>query len=506
MWFALLSLLAIPLGYYLFIELKGYLKIMRYKKQGIKHIDHYTIPGVFYKTGKIFGSDDPSSESKKVMGSQDPNQPFRVMNFGSTCLVSLISEKAIKEFYAQETEVALKENPVKNFKFMGFIMENGKEVQEKRALFAKIFHYSNILRLMPLIRNEIKKHVLKLKKRVSAEGGQVKIDLKKEFSQAVFEDLTGCILLAGAENKIHDTFEGMNFTQIIHKMVLMFNDSLITSVKLIPFASELGLIKEEKEMRRLKKGLVGIIRKEYNKRYNQESLSDLSALDIMVKLNKESEKETGKAKFDVEEIASNFELFHFAASDTSFHLSTATLSYLALPENQKYQKRIYKQIGSEIGTKANYSNDELNSLKDLNNAFREAARLANPATEITRTATKDFKLDGYTIFKGDVVTNILTNYEPEHFKNPLKFNPDRFDTAAPDFKRAPKLKQTTFSHGQRACLGKYLGEMMVKLIVVELLKEFEVSVEPSYGIKFGRDPLFTVMNPDLIMKVRTTSE
>ena len=501
-----LSLLAIPLGCYLLTELRGYLKIMRYRKQGIKHIKHSTIPGFFHNIGKISRANDPNFEYKQLMADHDPNQPFRVSNFGPGCTVSLISEKAIKEFYAKETEVSVKENPMKNFKFMGFLLENGKEVQENRAIFSKIFHYSNILRLMPKIRNEIKQHVLKLKKRVSAEGGQVKINLKKEFSHPAFDDISACVLLGGADNKVTDKFEGMGITQIIDKMVVIFNASVISPLKLVPYASELGLIKEEKEIRRLQNRLKKIVRKEYNKRYNKKNLDDTSVLDVMIKLNKESEKETGKAKFEIEEISSNFEMFHFAASDTSFHLSTTVLTYLSLPENQEYQKRIQKQIDSELGTSDSYSNDELNSLKGLHQVFRETARIANPASEISRRVTKNFKLDGYTIYKGDMVTNVLTNYEPKYFKNPLKFNPDRFDTTAPDFKKAPKLKQITFSHGQRACIGKYLGEMMVKLVVVEILKEFEVSVEPGYVMKFGRDPLVTVMNPDLIMKVRTTSE
>ena len=498
----LLSLLAIPLGYYLFSELKGYLQILRYKKQGIKLVEHYSLPGAFSKMAKVFGSDDPFSEFKKLMREQDPNQPFRVMNFGSKCIVTLISEKAIKDFFAQEAEVSVKENPMKNFKFFGFLFENGKEVQEKRAIFAKIFHYSNILRLMPGIREVIRKHVRKLKQRAEGEGGQIKIDLKKEFSRAVFDDLTACILFGGTENKVLDKFEGMTVMELIRKMVVLFNMYFRNPLKVIPFASQLGLLKEEKELKRLQKALIEIITKEYKKRYNEENLDDTSVLDITVALNKESEKETGKPKFTMEEIASNFELFNFAASDTSFHLSSSTLMYLAQPENEEYQKRIQQQADSELVKTDSYSNEMLNSLEALSNAFREAARLANPASGISREVIKDFKVDGYTVYKGDMLTNSLVNFEPEHFKDPLKFNPDRFNADSSDFKTVPKLKEIPFSHGPRGCIGKYLGEMMVKLIVVEVLKEFEVSVEPGYKMKFGPEPVYTVTNPNLTIKVR----
>ena len=497
-----LSLLAFPLGYYLLTELKGYLKILRYRKQGIKIAKYSTVPQLLSRMGKFVGSNDPFSEKRKMMAEQDPSQPFMVSNFGSKCSVNLISEKAIKDFYAKEIEVSIKDNPMEKLNLFSFIMENGEKIHEKRAVFSKIFHYSNILNLMPGIRNVIRNHVRKLKQRAEADGGQVKIDFKKEFSKAVFDDLTATILLGGAENKLLDTFEGMTVTELVQKQVIVFNKSANNPLRLIPYASELGLIKEEKELVRIQNVLINILEREYKKRYNKKNLDDTSVLGISINLNKESEKETGKPKLEMWDIASNFALFHFAASDTSFHLSCSTLTSLSLPENHKHQKRIQAEVDSELDAWDSYSNDKLNSLKELSNVFRETFRILNPTPGVTRTATKDFKVDGYTIYKGDLASNSLINFEPESYKNPLKYNPDRFNKDSPDFKRAPKLKEIPFSHGQRSCIGRYLGEMMVKLIVVEVLKEFEVSVEPGYVMKLGFDPLYTVKNPELVMKVR----
>ena len=129
----------------------------------------------------------------------------------------------------------------------------------------------------------------------------------------------------------------------------------------------------------------------------------------------------------MEEITSSFEIFQLAASDTSHHLSNTTLTYLALPENLQFQRRLQEQVDSELGTTDSYSNDELNSLKEIDLVFREGVRLANPATGIPRVAIKDFKVDGHTVYKGDRVINLTINYEPKHFKDPFKFNPDRFN-------------------------------------------------------------------------------
>ena len=500
MLWTILTLLAIPFALYLYSELTAIYKIFRYKKQGIKYTRYLPLPITFYFMGQALKSDDIYTTVKTEMKDQDPNQPFNVMNVGSKCFLTLISEKAVKEFYAKETEVTIKQSFLDQIKFLGFFFENGKEVQEKRAIFSKIFHYSNVVNLFPIIREVVRLHVRKLRKRAEAEGGQVKIDLKKEFSSELFNDLSACILFRGAENKLAETFEGLNATLLIQKMFNVFIQSQFNIMNQLPFATALGLNKELKELIRLQKGLQGIIKKEYNKRYNQESLDDKTVLDIMVKLNKDSERETGKPKFTINEISSNFEIFQFAASDTSFQLSSTTLTYLALPENQQYQKRMQTQLDSELGD--SYSNDELTSMKEVDLIFKEAARLATPASLISRAVTKDFKLAGYQVYKGDEIRSCLINYQPEYYKDPYKFNPDRFDSKSAGFKRAPKVKHIPFSLGQRACLGKYLGEMMVKIVLAELLKEFEVSVEDGFVMKFSQDPLYGVANPDLIMKVR----
>ena len=501
MW-TILSIVAIPVLYYIYTEIKGYFKVQKYIKQGLKHAKYKSLPTLISEMTKAAKSGDTFHGMKQGISEQDPSQPFSAVNLGSAVLINLISEKAIKEFYAKETDNTLKVQPFKTIPFMGFIFENGAHVQDKRAIFSKVFHYSNILNLMPIIRSQIKLHIKKLKQRVEGEGGELKIDFKKEFNRALFDDISACVLLRGANDRLGDTYEGMNVSQIIQRMIEVLNEAKTNPLFFLPYMANLGLVKQVNEMKCLKKGLTEIIRSEYNRRYNQEDLGDKSVLDIMIKLNKESEKETGKAKLTIDEITSNFELFQIAASDTSFQLSSTTLAYLAMPENIGFQRALRKQVDSELGKRDSYSNDELNSLSKVDQVFREAARMANPALSVSRQVSKDFTLDGKTVYKGDMIINPLIYFEGEYFKDPFKFNPDRFDEKKDGFKRAPKLKQIPFSVGKRACLGKYLGEMVVKLILVEILREFELSVGDGFVINLDQKPVYGVTNPDLIIKVR----
>ena len=503
LWRIILSILAVPIGYFVMTELKGLYKIIRYKLQGVKYATYSFTPITLYLVRSMFKSGDFYSRAKKRMKDFDTKEPFRVMNLSSQCFLTLLSDEAIREYFTKEVDVSIKQSFFKNVDFLGFFLQNGKEMLEHRALFAKIFHYSNVVNMMPEIKNVVRQHVRSLKKLVVSRGGRLKVNFKKEFSGALFEDLTGCILFKGASNKITDKFEGLSVMQLLQKMFKAFSSSQTKPMNRLPFVEALGLNQEANEVKRLKKGLIEIIRKKYNKRYNNEELDDTSVLDIMVKINKESEEETGKPKFSIEEITSNFEIFQFAASDTSYQLSCTTLMFLALQENHKYQKRVWGEINSKLGEDDNYSNEGLNSLKQLDHVFKEAARMANPASQVlSRLVTKEFELCGYKVYKNDKVRVVLLGYSPQIFSEPFTFNPDRFDENHPHFKEIPKMKHIPFSHGQRGCLGKYLGEMMVKLLVVELLKEFELSVESDYKMKFAQTPLYGVANSNLILSVR----
>ena len=137
----------------------------------------------------------------------------------------------------------------------------------------------------------------------------------------------------------------------------------------------------------------------------------------------------------------------------------------------------------------------------LDMGFRETMRKANPASEILeRIATKDFKICGCDVKKGDWIINVLLQFQPEYFNQPYKFIPERFEKEAR--KRIPLMKQIPFSHGQRAWIGKYFGEMMMKLIVVELIQNFKFEVEEGSKMKLGFNPIYGVANPDLILSLR----
>ena len=500
--FTLLGLYLIKL---LVMELIVLIRIAGYRMKGLKHADYKFWPLAMIQFKKTIKGNDIYKNAKKKLYEAEDEQPFHVFGIDGSCHFLLLSHEAISEFYKNETKFTEKVNYFAKLKFLAFFFQNGKKVHQARATFSKIFHYSNVISLMPQIHQSIKTHVKALKKRVSqAKDRRLKINIKQEFLLDLLEDLTGCILLTGADKRISATFDGMTISQILKKMYDCFDAHPRQILTWIPFSERLGLSKTANEFKRLQDGFRKIIADQYKERYNsasEEDLAENSILDIMVKLNKKSERETGQPQFTLEEISDNFELFQFAGSDTSFQASCSLLTYLAHPENQVYQERLSSELNSEYLKLKDLNNDKLNSLKMLDMCFRETMRMANPAVQISpRKVVKNFKLCGYELKKGDLVRNSLVGYQPAFFKEPYKFLPDRFSEEAR--KKIPFTKQLPFSHGQRGCIGKYLGEMMVKLIGLELVKNFKFEVEEGYVMKMGLNPIYGVANPELILSIR----
>ena len=163
----ILSVILITIGYYGYQELVGYLKIVHYRKQGIKSADYDFWITHIIKSWKNIKNNDFYKKSRTALLEGDSKQPFFVKNEGARCTLTLTSAEAVKEFYKIETSVSVKRS---NFSipFLGFFYENGSKVKEARTNFAKMFHYTNVIGLMPQLRGVIRRHVKKLRGRVAA--------------------------------------------------------------------------------------------------------------------------------------------------------------------------------------------------------------------------------------------------------------------------------------------------------------------------------------------------
>ena len=130
---------------------------------------------------------------------------------------------------------------------------------------------------------------------------------------------------------------------------------------------------------------------------------------------------------------SNKDLFHqiftfMIAGHETTSLSMTWFIFL-LAKYHHYQPRLRKEIMEAMDGGSEITFDSLDKLRCLDNFIKETMRLYPVALAIGRQAKNADKIGPYTIPAGTrvFVQAACLSRNPEHWKNPDEFNPDRFD-------------------------------------------------------------------------------
>lgn len=115
--------------------------------------------------------------------------------------------------------------------------------------------------------------------------------------------------------------------------------------------------------------------------------------------------------------------------------------------------------------------------------IKEAMRLYPPVTEVTREATQDCEIGGYTIPKGTtlIASQWVMHRHPRYFAEPEVFNPERW---ANDLeKQLPRGVYFPFGDGPRICIGKSFALMEAVLILATIAQNFHLELIPQQTIE-----------------------
>ncbi|WCJ32581.1 cytochrome P450 family 88 subfamily A polypeptide 3 [Euphorbia peplus] len=108
--------------------------------------------------------------------------------------------------------------------------------------------------------------------------------------------------------------------------------------------------------------------------------------------------------------------------------------------------------------------EDVSQLKYTNKVVEETIRMANIAQLMFRLVMKDVEYKGYRIPKGwkVILWSRYSHTDPQNFKDPLCFNPDRWDNPA-------KLgTYQVFGGGSRICAGNMLARLQIALFLHHL--------------------------------------
>ncbi|KAL0350613.1 UNVERIFIED_CONTAM: Geraniol 8-hydroxylase [Sesamum radiatum] len=281
-------------------------------------------------------------------------------------------------------------------------------------------------------------------------------DLTDPFSDSAkeFKDLVWSIMVEAGKPNLVDFFpalEKLDPQGIRRRMTIHFG-------KVIDLFS--GLINE-----RLEKG----------KTLNAGS-SDV--IDVLLATSKENPEEIDRTH--IERLC--LDLFVAGTDTTSSTLEWAMAEALRNPESMKKAKAELEEV---IGKGRVLDEADISRLPYLRCMVKETLRIHPPVPFlIPRRVEQDVEVCGYTVPKNSqvFVNAWAIGRDPEVWKDPLEFKPERFleselDMKGRDFELIP------FGAGRRICPGLPLAVRMVPVMLGSLLNSFDWKLEGGIGPK-----------------------
>ncbi|KAJ0061134.1 hypothetical protein NL108_008813 [Boleophthalmus pectinirostris] len=203
--------------------------------------------------------------------------------------------------------------------------------------------------------------------------------------------------------------------------------------------------------------------------------------DILTQIIKSAGQEESMTKEDEEFMLDNFVTFFIAGQETT--ANQLAFCIMELGRHPDILEKAKKEVDEVIGMKREISYDDLGNLTYLSQVLKETLRLYPTAPGTSRGLIKDTVIGGINVPAG--VTVMFSSYTcgrlEKFFKDPLKFDPDRFHPDAPK----PYYCYYPFSLGHRSCLGQNFAQIEAKVVMAKLLQRFDFTLVPgqSFDIK-----------------------
>ncbi|XP_034234031.1 cytochrome P450 4d2-like [Thrips palmi] len=162
---------------------------------------------------------------------------------------------------------------------------------------------------------------------------------------------------------------------------------------------------------------------------------------------------------------------------TSMDVMSMVLLVLSLLPDEL--ARIHRELDDVLGDRPLETAD-LDHLCALERLIREALRYYPPFPVLGRTCEKDLRLpSGHTLPAGCYIAlcPLATQWHPEYYPRPEKFDPDRFLAEAAAAR--PACSFLPFSAGIRGCIGERYTFMLLKTCLATVLRRYDVLPDPD---------------------------
>ena len=192
--------------------------------------------------------------------------------------------------------------------------------------------------------------------------------------------------------------------------------------------------------------------------------------DMFTLFSKETDKEGNY--FSDDDLVHHVNFLLFAAHDTT----TSTLSSLfyELTQRPDWMETCRAEVSALSQDQLCYA--DLDKLEQISYCFKETLRMYPPVAGFARRNMREFEIMGYRIPENSTVSvSVVTSHRLEEFyRDPDEFDPTRFAPGREEHKAHP-FAWFPFGGGAHKCIGVHFAEMLVKVALFEMLREYDFS-------------------------------
>ncbi|BAT97687.1 hypothetical protein LR48_Vigan11g058100 [Vigna angularis] len=193
-------------------------------------------------------------------------------------------------------------------------------------------------------------------------------------------------------------------------------------------------------------------------------------IDVLLQLQKERSSSIDLTNDHIKAL-----LLDMLVASTDTTAATTVWAMTALLKNRRVLKKVQEEIRTLGGKKEFLQEDEIEKFPYFKAVTKEVLRLYLPAPLlVARETTEACTIGGYEIPARTIayVNAWAIHRDPESWKNPEEFLPERFLDSSVDF-HGQDFELIPFGAGRRICPGIPMAVASVNLILANLLNSFD---------------------------------
>lgn len=369
----------------------------------------------------------------------------------------------------------------------GLLTSTGRKWKQRRRLLTPAFHFRMLDSFVPIMNLQAKRFVERLATKKPAE------DISP-FVTAVTLDIV-CETIMGVSVNSQTSNRGAKYLRSLKEIGSRLMEKALSPTQWIDYIYRLSYahratMESVEDLHRFTKRVITEKKRELTANLEEfdklsisgKNLPNLSKSFLEILLM----EHLRHGMMELDDIREEVDTFMFEGHDTTSVGLIWTIFLLG------HHPAVQRKIQAEIDTtfrgdyECEVTVEHTKELKYLDAVLKESQRIYPPVPRISRLVTEEFEINGKPVPVGtELGLNILLLHrDPKIFPCPLKFDPERFcrENAG---NRSP-FAFIPFSAGPRNCIGQRFALLEEKIILVWLLRQFELkSLDTSDQIDFA---------------------